>query len=361
MAALGTAGERIPSDAGRRRREALRLQDVGGHDGAEEGRLRGRRHRHRHGQRLHGHDRGARSSSSDRARICPSSNLQRTPVSASDRGFCMSGSTPTHIELADFRTGVLFCSQQTRVEKTTGYAQDRTPFPDPAPQPRRGPALPADASAFVAAAGAADKAGILDFIRHVGCIQYDPVNLVGQTPSWCGRRAWPITRPRCLPNCSILIGGWWTVGQTGGDPSGRGLAVLRPTSRAGAPRARRPGHPPMAIAAAVTDAIRDRGPLCSADLGHHDTIDWWWGVPTRLGRAALEILYGMGELGVHHRITAALLRPDRAARPPLFWRRPTRPDRRGVRGLARRAPRRIAGACQPGRGRILAGHGRDEG
>ena len=33
-----------------------------------------------------------------------------------------------------------------------------------------------------------------------------------------------------------------------------------------------------------------------------DTIDWWWGVPTRLGRAALEILYGMGELGVHHRV-----------------------------------------------------------
>ena len=32
------------------------------------------------------------------------------------------------------------------------------------------------------------------------------------------------------------------------------------------------------------------------------TIDWWWGVPTRLGRAALEILYGMGEVGVHHRV-----------------------------------------------------------
>ena len=58
----------------------------------------------------------------------------------------------------------------------------------------------------------------------------------------------------------------------------------------------------MAIAAAVKDAIRDRGPLCSADLGHDDTIDWWWGVPTRLGRAALEILYGMGEVGVHHRV-----------------------------------------------------------
>ena len=71
-------------------------------------------------------------------------------------------------------------------------------------------------------------------------------------------------------------------------------------------RARRehgdPANPPMAIAAAVMDAIRERGPLCSADLGHDDTIDWWWGVPTRLGRAALEILYGMGEVGVHHRV-----------------------------------------------------------
>ncbi len=30
--------------------------------------------------------------------------------------------------------------------------------------------------------GLRGKAGILDFIRHIGCIQYDPVNLVGQNP-----------------------------------------------------------------------------------------------------------------------------------------------------------------------------------
>ncbi len=27
------------------------------------------------------------------------------------------------------------------------------------------------------------KAGIMDFIRHVGCIQFDPLNVVGRNPS----------------------------------------------------------------------------------------------------------------------------------------------------------------------------------
>ena len=28
-----------------------------------------------------------------------------------------------------------------------------------------------------------DKAGILDFVEHVGCIQFDPVNIVGRNPN----------------------------------------------------------------------------------------------------------------------------------------------------------------------------------
>ena len=90
----------------------------------------------------------------------------------------------------------------------------------------------------------ADKAGILDFIRHAGCIQYDPVNLVGQNPEL-------VLQARVADYTSALLAELlytrsnarrW-LGQTGGDPSGRRLAVLRQTAPAGAPRARRPSQP----------------------------------------------------------------------------------------------------------------------
>ena len=179
----------------------------------------------------------------------------------------------------------------------------------------------------------ASKAGILDFIRHVACIQYDPVNLVGQNPELVLQARVADYTPALLGELLYtdrrLVDGW-------DKQASIHLVEDWPYFARHRERSRRehgdPANPPMAIAAAVMDAIRERGPLCSADLGHDDTIDWWWGVPTRLGRAALEILYGMGELGVHHRVEhAALLRPDRAAaarRSVGCEPTPTRPKRR---------------------------------
>jgi len=68
-----------------------------------------------------------------------------------------------------------------------------------------------------------------------------------------------------------------------------------------------PEQAAMAIAPAVLQAIRERGPLASGDLGHDGRIDWFWGQPIRLARATLETLYYMGELVIHHRSDAARL------------------------------------------------------
>ena len=148
-----------------------------------------------------------------------------------------------------------------------------------------------------------DKAGILGFIRHVGCIQYDPVNLVGQNSEL-------VLQARVADYTPALLGELLYSERRLVDGWDKQASIHRvedwPYFTRHRERSRRehgdPANPPMAIAAAVMDAIRERGPLCSADLEHQSTIDWWWGVPTRLGRAALEILYGMGELGVHHRV-----------------------------------------------------------
>ena len=147
------------------------------------------------------------------------------------------------------------------------------------------------------------KAGVLEFIRHAGCIQYDPVNLVGQNPELVLQARVADYTPALLAELLYtdrrLVDGWDKQAAIHLTDDWPYFARHRDSGRRDHGD---PANPPMAIAAEVKDAIRARGPLCSADLGHNDTIDWWWGVPTRLGRAALEILYGMGEVGVHHRI-----------------------------------------------------------
>ena len=151
--------------------------------------------------------------------------------------------------------------------------------------------------------GLRGKGGILEFIRHVGCIQYDPVNLVGQNPELVLQARVADYTPALLGELLYtdrrLVDGW-------DKQAAIHLVEDWPYFARHRDRARRehgdPANPPMTVATGVLDAIRARGPLCSANLGHNDTIDWWWGAQTRLGRASLEILYGMGEVGVHHRI-----------------------------------------------------------
>ena len=149
----------------------------------------------------------------------------------------------------------------------------------------------------------AGKSGVLAFIRHVGCIQYDPVNLVGQNPELVLQARVADYSPRLLNELLYtdrrLVDGWDKQAAIYLTEDWPYFARHRDWVRY---RHGDPTSPPMTIAEAVRAAIRERGPLCSADLGHNDTIAWWWGVPTRLGRAALEILWSMGELGIHHRV-----------------------------------------------------------
>jgi len=151
--------------------------------------------------------------------------------------------------------------------------------------------------------GLCGKEGILDLIRHVGCIQYDPVNLVGQNPELILQARVADYTPTLLNELLYtdrrLVDGWDKQAAIYGVEDWPYFARHRNWARRNHGD---PVSPPMTIAAAVKDAIRERGPLCSADLGHNDTIDWWWGVQTRLGRASLEILFGMGEVGIHHRV-----------------------------------------------------------
>jgi len=146
------------------------------------------------------------------------------------------------------------------------------------------------------------KNGILNYIRHVGCIQFDPIDVVGRNPELVLQARVANYRPNLLDELlyadRLLLDAWDKV-------SSISLAADRPYfARHRALMLQQHGdasNPPMQIAHQVKEAILQRGPLSSANLEHRTTLNWSWGQPTRLGRASLEILYAMGELGVHHR------------------------------------------------------------
>jgi len=148
-----------------------------------------------------------------------------------------------------------------------------------------------------------DKAGIMDFIRHAGCIQFDPINVVGRNPDLVLQSRTAGYRPRLLEELLYtdrqLLDGWDKVSSI--YPAAdrpyfarhRALMVERYDD---------PSNPVVEITPAVIQAIRERGHLSSIDLKHTAAVDWAWGKPARIARAALETLYAMGRLGIHHRV-----------------------------------------------------------
>jgi len=146
------------------------------------------------------------------------------------------------------------------------------------------------------------KAGVLDFIRRVGCIQYDPLDVVGQNPSLVLQARVAGFQPAVLSDLlyqdRVLLEGldkvmsiycvedWpyfsrWR--QTGRNGSGKTAAAVR------------------SVLDPIRAALQERGPLSSNDLKLHDKVEWDWS-HSRLSRAALESMYFWGELVVHHRI-----------------------------------------------------------
>lgn len=138
--------------------------------------------------------------------------------------------------------------------------------------------------------------GVLDYVARVGCIQFDPLNVVGHnqelvlqarlhgfSPDWLRDLLY---KERVLfdgwdKNMSILLTRDWPC-----------FARLRAAARR---RFDHPGRPAAAIFEEVRQALRARGPLCSADIDAGEAVAWSW-APTRMSRAALESLYFCGEL-----------------------------------------------------------------
>jgi uncharacterized protein len=146
------------------------------------------------------------------------------------------------------------------------------------------------------------KPGILDYIRHVGCIQFDPLNIVGHNHELvlqsrvAGFRP-ALTRELLYEERRLLDGfdkmmsiycveDWpyfrrWREAVRNGN--GRSSAAIR------------------SVLPQVRAALEERGPLSSLDLELGELVDWDWS-QSRLARAALESMYFWGELVIHHKV-----------------------------------------------------------
>lgn len=146
------------------------------------------------------------------------------------------------------------------------------------------------------------KSGVLRFLRRVGSIQYDPLNIVGHNPELVLQARVDDFRPSMLQELLYqerkLVDGWDKMVSIYPVEDWPGFQRQRQ-----ALRGEMGGHAEavMAILPQVRQAVTERGPLSSLELESGQVVDWWWG-PTRLVRVALETMHAGGELVIHHRV-----------------------------------------------------------
>lgn len=152
------------------------------------------------------------------------------------------------------------------------------------------------------AAGWQGKSGILAFIRKVGCVQFDPLNIAGHNHELVLHARVEDFSPADLKSLLYedrrLLDGWdkmmsiycvedWPYFQRYRDHYHHRLNA--------------PHRPAADVLPQMRAALQERGPLSSKDLDINHTVDWFW-APTRAARAALESMYYWGELVIHHKI-----------------------------------------------------------
>jgi uncharacterized protein YcaQ len=141
------------------------------------------------------------------------------------------------------------------------------------------------------------KEGIMAFIRRMGCIQFDPLNVVGTNPELVLQSRIENFDRRMLAELLYedrkLIDYWDKQMSILPVEDWPYLSRLRAHYGSWC-------HSNTAVVDKVRAEIETRGALCSGDLDDNEKVDWAWG-PTRLSRAALEGMYHAGQLVVHHK------------------------------------------------------------
>ncbi|HWR60764.1 MAG TPA: crosslink repair DNA glycosylase YcaQ family protein, partial [Clostridia bacterium] len=146
------------------------------------------------------------------------------------------------------------------------------------------------------------KEAILAYISRVGCIQFDPLNIVGHNQELVLQSRIDGFKPSMLQELlykdRLLVDGWdkqMSIYHTGDWPY---FSRYRANNFERLGNKERPVVPYLPL---IRKEIKERGPLSSIELEFDQAVDWPWG-PTRVSRAALESMYLWGELIIHHKV-----------------------------------------------------------
>jgi uncharacterized protein YcaQ len=147
------------------------------------------------------------------------------------------------------------------------------------------------------------KAGVLGFFRRVGCIQFDPLNIVGHNPEL-------VLQSRVADLTPAMLQELLYADRKLLDGLDKVMSIYSVEDRPYFERFRAWGRRRLAdrkheavaaIVPRVREAIRERGPLSSKDLDHNETVDWSW-ARARVATAALESMHLCGDLVIHHKV-----------------------------------------------------------
>ncbi len=137
-------------------------------------------------------------------------------------------------------------------------------------------------------------------IAGLGCIQFDPLNIVGHNTELVLQARVADFRPEMLRQLlyedRTLVDGFdkmMSIYPVEDWPYFRRMRERE--------RARLDGPRISGILPQVRAALEERGPVSSLDFDHDQMVEWFW-APTRVARAALESMYLWGELVIHHRV-----------------------------------------------------------
>jgi uncharacterized protein YcaQ len=144
------------------------------------------------------------------------------------------------------------------------------------------------------------KAGILAYVERVGCLQFDPLNVVGYNQELVLQSRIPGFHSRMLQELlyedRMLVDGWdknMSIYRREDWPYFSRLREAAALRLAAMPHVNE-------IVPHVMEKVMANGPLSSSGLDYNEVVDWAW-APTRLSRAVLESMYFTGDLIVHHK------------------------------------------------------------
>ena len=145
------------------------------------------------------------------------------------------------------------------------------------------------------------KEEIYKYIKKVGCIQYDPLNMVGYNPYLVLQSRVKDFKPQQLQKLLYserkLLDGWdknmsiYTVEDWPYFKRYREQAYEKYNLNESIKK----------VLPEIREIIEEKGPISSSDIALDTKIDWSW-APTRVSRAVLESMYFWGELIIHHKV-----------------------------------------------------------